>query len=108
VRDYEIRQGESGQDNRPEDQKIFHGQWFAHDEFEWGEILEWREPADALERRPQLLSIIHEHEAGICLNGDGGGPESARGRPVFRAFQASEKAYYNFALPVTDLAGQER
>ena len=38
VRDYEIRHGESGQGNRPEDQEIFHGQWVAHDQFERGEI----------------------------------------------------------------------
>jgi acetylornithine deacetylase/succinyl-diaminopimelate desuccinylase-like protein len=44
-------------------------------------------------------------DAEYCLNGDGGGPESAQGRPVFRAFQASEKAYYNFALTVTDPGG---
>jgi acetylornithine deacetylase/succinyl-diaminopimelate desuccinylase-like protein len=44
-------------------------------------------------------------DAEYCLNGDGGGPEAAQGRPVFRAFQASEKAYYNFALTVTDRGG---
>ena len=44
-------------------------------------------------------------DAEYCLNGDGGGPESEQGRPVFRAFQASEKAYYNFALTVTDPGG---
>jgi acetylornithine deacetylase/succinyl-diaminopimelate desuccinylase-like protein len=44
-------------------------------------------------------------EAEYCLNGDGGGPEAAQGRPIFRAFQASEKAYYNFALTVTDPGG---
>jgi len=38
LRDYEIRQGESGHCNRPEDQEIIHGQWVAHDEFERGEI----------------------------------------------------------------------
>ena len=38
-------------------------------------------------------------EAEYCLNGDGGGPKIPKqGRPVFRAFQASEKAYYNFEL----------
>lgn len=44
-------------------------------------------------------------DAEYCLNGDGGGPESEQGRPVFRAFQASEKAFYNFALTVTDRGG---
>jgi acetylornithine deacetylase/succinyl-diaminopimelate desuccinylase-like protein len=44
-------------------------------------------------------------DAEYCLNGDGGGPESEQGRPVFRAFQASEKAYHNFALTVTDPGG---
>ena len=44
-------------------------------------------------------------DAEYCLNGDGGGPESEQGRPVFRAFQASEKAYYNFVLTVTDPGG---
>jgi hypothetical protein len=49
VRDYEIRQGESGEGNRPEDQEIFHGQWVAHDQFEWGEIAKGQNPPDALE-----------------------------------------------------------
>jgi acetylornithine deacetylase/succinyl-diaminopimelate desuccinylase-like protein len=44
-------------------------------------------------------------DAEYCLNGDGGGPEAANGRPVFRAFQASEKSYYNFELTVTDPGG---
>jgi acetylornithine deacetylase/succinyl-diaminopimelate desuccinylase-like protein len=44
-------------------------------------------------------------DAEYCLNGDAGGPESEQGPPVFRAFQASEKAYYNFALTVTDPGG---
>jgi acetylornithine deacetylase/succinyl-diaminopimelate desuccinylase-like protein len=44
-------------------------------------------------------------DAEYCLNGDGGGPESEQARPVFRAFQASEKAYYNFTLTVTDPGG---
>ncbi len=44
-------------------------------------------------------------DAEYCLNGDGGGPESEHGRPVFRAFQTSEKGYYNFALTVTDPGG---
>jgi acetylornithine deacetylase/succinyl-diaminopimelate desuccinylase-like protein len=44
-------------------------------------------------------------DADYCLNGDGGGPESDKGRPTFRAFQASEKAYYNFELLVTDPGG---
>ena len=43
--------------------------------------------------------------AEYCLNGDGGGPESDQGRPVFRAFQASEKVPFNFALTVTDPGG---
>ena len=44
-------------------------------------------------------------EAEFCLNGDGGGPEAEHGRPVFRAFQASEKSYHNFLLTVTDHGG---
>ena len=42
LRNYEIRHGESGQGNRPKDQEIFHGQRVAHDQFERGEIPEWR------------------------------------------------------------------
>jgi acetylornithine deacetylase/succinyl-diaminopimelate desuccinylase-like protein len=44
-------------------------------------------------------------DAEYCLNGDGGGPESEKGHPVFRALQASEKVPYNFALTVTDPGG---
>src|SRR3974377_1409352 len=48
--------------------------------------------------------LLENHRALIdaeyCLNGDGGGPESDQGHPVFRAFQTSEKAYYNFSLTV--------
>ncbi len=44
-------------------------------------------------------------DAEYCLNGDGGGPESDHGRPVFRAFQTSEKIYHNFELTVTDRGG---
>jgi acetylornithine deacetylase/succinyl-diaminopimelate desuccinylase-like protein len=44
-------------------------------------------------------------DAEYCLNGDGGGPESEQGRPVFRALQCSEKGFYNFALTVTDPGG---
>ncbi|HWI57228.1 MAG TPA: M20/M25/M40 family metallo-hydrolase [Bacillota bacterium] len=44
-------------------------------------------------------------DAEYCLNGDGGGPRSDKGRPVFRALQSSEKSYYNFALTVTDPGG---
>lgn len=44
-------------------------------------------------------------DAGYCLNGDGGGPESDAGRPIFRALQTSEKTYYNFELTVTDRGG---
>ena len=42
LRDYEIRQGESGHGNRPEDKEVSHGQCVAHDEFERGEIPKWR------------------------------------------------------------------
>jgi acetylornithine deacetylase/succinyl-diaminopimelate desuccinylase-like protein len=44
-------------------------------------------------------------DAEYCLNGDGGGPESDKGRPTFRALQTSEKAYFNFELVVTDPGG---
>jgi acetylornithine deacetylase/succinyl-diaminopimelate desuccinylase-like protein len=44
-------------------------------------------------------------DADYCLNGDGGGPEAEHGRPIFRAFQASEKVPYNFTLTVTDPGG---
>lgn len=53
--------------------------------------------------------LLKEHrdwiDAEYCLNGDGGGPESDQGRPVFRAFQTSEKAPYNFELTVADPGG---
>ena len=60
MRDYEIRQGESGHGNRPEDQEVFHGQGVAHDQFERGEIAKGRQPPDTLDRRPQLLRIVQE------------------------------------------------
>ncbi len=44
-------------------------------------------------------------DAEYCLNGDGGGPESDKGRPVFRSFQTSEKTFYTFELTITDPGG---
>jgi acetylornithine deacetylase/succinyl-diaminopimelate desuccinylase-like protein len=44
-------------------------------------------------------------DAEYCLNGDGGGPESVKGKPFFRALQTSEKSYYNFELVITDPGG---